>query len=146
MWQEPDLRLALIEKVEAILTNDTASLVESPVLVLEQNITDVNLPIGWLGSPISFEGLDLEEPAASCTFRPQQTDQVYGVFIAGQCYPIINAPRLPDTTGWLIKLAGILISGLAASPGSSFWFDLLKKIINIRLTGSKPVVKASSAG
>jgi len=147
MWQEPDLRQALIEKVETILSSDTTSLVESPVLALEQNITDVNLPVGWLGSPISFDGLALEEPAASCTLTPKQTDQVYGLFISGQCYPIINAPRLPDTTGWLIKLGGILISGLAASPGSSFWFDLLKKIINIRLTGSKPVVvKTASSG
>ena len=60
----------------------------------------------------------MDDPAASCTITPQQEDQVYGLLIAGQCYPIINAPKLPDTTGWLIKLAGILISGLAASPGS----------------------------
>jgi hypothetical protein len=41
-------------------------------------------------------------------------------------------------TGWIIKLVGILISGIAASPGASFWFDILKKIINVRLTGVNP--------
>ncbi len=147
MWDEPDLRLALVEKVEAILTKDSITGEEEQVLVLDQNITDVNLPIGWLGSPIAVEGVASADLENTCTLSPTEETQVYGVFISQQCYPIINAPRLPDTTGWLIKLAGILISGAAASPGSSFWFDLLKKIINIRLTGAKPVeVKIPSAG
>ena len=63
MWQEPDLRLAIIEKVEAILTKDTSVLAEAQVLELEQNITNINLPIGWLGSPIDFNELAIEEPA-----------------------------------------------------------------------------------
>jgi hypothetical protein len=147
MWQEPDLRLAIVEKAEAILTKDSTALEEDQTLVLDQNITDVNLPIGWLGSPIAVEGISSAEPESICTLTPVDETKVYGVFISGQCYPIINAPRLPDTTGWLIKLAGILISGAAASPGSSFWFDLLKKIINIRFTGAKPVeIKVPSAG
>jgi hypothetical protein len=63
---------------------------------------------------------------------------MYGILVSGQCYPIINSPQAKNLTGWLIKLAGILISGVAASPGASFWFDMLKKIINVRLTGVNP--------
>ncbi|MCG8326452.1 MAG: hypothetical protein MI974_02145 [Chitinophagales bacterium] len=34
--------------------------------------------------------------------------------------------------GWLIKLAGFLISAIAVTLGAPFWFDLLKKMLNIR--------------
>ena len=36
-----------------------------------------------------------------------------------------------DTKGWLIKALGLLISGLAAMQGAPFWFDLLKKFLQI---------------
>jgi hypothetical protein len=36
------------------------------------------------------------------------------------------------------KIIGWLLTGIAASMGSSFWFDLLNKFINIRNTGNKP--------
>lgn len=45
----------------------------------------------------------------------------------------------PDTGwGWLFKIIGILVTALAASLGSSFWFDLLKKLVNIRSAGKTP--------
>jgi hypothetical protein len=45
----------------------------------------------------------------------------------------------PDTGwGWLFKISGILVTALAASLGSSFWFDLLKKLVNIRSAGKTP--------
>jgi len=74
----------------------------------------------------------------TCKLFPLQENEIYGILISGECYPIINSPQVTDLTGWLIKLAGILISGVAASPGASFWFDLLKKIINVRLSGVNP--------
>jgi hypothetical protein len=76
--------------------------------------------------------------AKECTLFAVQENQIYGILVSGQCYPIINSPQATNLTGWLIKLAGILISGIAASPGSSFWFDMLKKIVNVRLTGVNP--------
>lgn len=49
-------------------------------------------------------------------------------------------PRMvpKDGGGWIIKILGILISALAVSQGSPFWFDLLSKTTNIRLAGQKP--------
>lgn len=50
----------------------------------------------------------------------------------------------PDTTGWawwrwwMVKIAGLLITGLAISLGAPFWFDVLSKIIQVRATGDKP--------
>ena len=49
--------------------------------------------------------------------------------------------------GWAI--IGILITGLAMSLGASFWFDLLGKFMNVRMTGkTEPTatLEATSAG
>lgn len=43
-----------------------------------------------------------------------------------------------DFSGWIIKILGILFTAFAVSLGSSFWFDLLGKIVNMRSAGKKP--------
>ena len=40
----------------------------------------------------------------------------------------------------LEKLLGWLVTALAISLGATFWFDMLKKLVNIRSTGNVPVV------
>jgi hypothetical protein len=37
-----------------------------------------------------------------------------------------------DVLGWIYKVLGLIISILAVSMGAPFWFDVLKKMINIR--------------
>jgi hypothetical protein len=44
----------------------------------------------------------------------------------------------PVNWDWLWKLLGILISSVAIAMGAPFWFGLLNKIVNLRLTGSPP--------
>ncbi len=47
----------------------------------------------------------------------------------------------PDRPIWLTfikKAIGWLLSGIAISMGSAFWFDLLQKVIGIRNSGGKP--------
>jgi hypothetical protein len=55
----------------------------------------------------------------------------------GQSWPINGSERL-------FKLFGILITMLALSQGSPFWFDLLQKLVNIRLAGTAPDEKDSA--
>ncbi len=63
----------------------------------------------------------------------------------------INAVRSPLGLGWtqvdfsrftiydwFIKVMGWLVTALAISLGAPFWFDLLRKIVNIRSSGNKP--------
>jgi hypothetical protein len=45
---------------------------------------------------------------------------------------------LPESSGWLWKVLGILISSVAVAMGAPFWFDLLNKVVNLRLTGTPP--------
>lgn len=42
------------------------------------------------------------------------------------------------TYDWLAKILGYLVTALAISLGAPFWFDLLRKIVNIRASGNKP--------
>lgn len=37
---------------------------------------------------------------------------------------------------WLIKLAGLILTGIAVTFGAPFWFEILKKLISIRSSGS----------
>lgn len=39
---------------------------------------------------------------------------------------------------WLLKLAGWLVTSFGIMMGAPFWFDLLRKLVNIRNTGEKP--------
>ena len=139
LWREPDLRIAILSNIENILTQqNTTTLNIGQLSTIEQQFSSINLPVGWLGTPISVTGSPEGNISNVCTPFSQQENEIYGVMISGQCYPIINSPQIDDLTGWFIKLVGILLSGIAASPGASFWFDLLKKFINVRLSGVNP--------
>ena len=45
---------------------------------------------------------------------------------------------------WWAKVAGILITWFAVLLGAPFWFDLLKKFVPVRQTGTKPHPSAGS--
>lgn len=57
-----------------------------------------------------------------------------------------SAPYPADTASWLVKLAGFVISAFAVMLGAPFWFDLLKKIVPVRMTGTKPAPSGKQAG
>lgn len=47
--------------------------------------------------------------------------------------------RVPqDLSGWITKILGLLLTAAALTFGAPFWFDLLKKVIGIRSSGSPP--------
>src|SRR5205823_250502 len=53
--------------------------------------------------------------------------------------PVFADPRVPHATwDWLVKLAGLLLTGAALSLGAPFWFDLLNKVTYLRATGNPP--------
>jgi hypothetical protein len=39
---------------------------------------------------------------------------------------------------WIFNFAGWLVTAIAVSLGAPFWFDLLNKLVNLRLAGLKP--------
>jgi hypothetical protein len=46
---------------------------------------------------------------------------------------------------WLMKLAGLAITWLAVLMGAPFWFDLLKQVVPVRMSGTKPVATGDEA-
>ena len=56
--------------------------------------------------------------------------------LAAPGYPI-GRPLQPDQDNLLLVAVGYLLTGLALSLGSSFWFDLLGKFMNIRMAGKR---------
>ena len=71
---------------------------------MKTSLTALNLPFGW----------------TQCAAPPK----------AGTL--CVNGTELPgDGLGWLAKLAGVFITGLAAMQGGPFWFDILGKLISV---------------
>jgi hypothetical protein len=74
------------------------------------DLKSLKLPIGWVGPP--------QKPAA------------------GQAAQPVDPRARPHTfRGWVGKVFGLLVTGLALSLGAPFWFDLLNRVTRLRNTG-----------
>jgi hypothetical protein len=58
---------------------------------------------------------------------------------------LVLKDRQPGLSGFLAKLAGWLITALAAAQGAPFWFDLLNKLLQLRGSGTKPAEQTATA-
>jgi hypothetical protein len=133
LWREPTLRQAIVAHINdyapSVIETD-APILTGSIEFIQQELMSLNIPVGWLF---------IESPSQqNCRFVPSSTDN-FGILWQGRC--IRPSTTQPMTNGWLwaiTKLTGLLISGFAASQGSSFWFDILIKIVNVRTTGNKP--------
>ena len=85
-----------------------------------KQISSVNLPIGW-----SLRKVEAPKD-------PKQADWWYE----------LGFKEKPDLTDLgLVKFLGIILTALMASLGSSFWFELLNKLLNMRNAGKKPLTR-----
>ncbi len=142
LWQDPLVRESLSAQASTFLAqNETVKTPNAQQLAaIETQITQLNIPVGWVGTPLvidaSFAATMPDGTQKTCATLPSSNAQIFGLPLGNKCYPIINAPNFNDLTGWLLKLVGLFISGVAAAQGAPFWFDILKKIINIRTSGT----------
>ncbi len=152
LWREPTLRQAIIAEAQhystanltpAASTNPDGSL-QSPVETipeLQKQLQVLNLPFGWTSNPVDYlagVGCDLSAPSA---YDSQGIpSRLLGIHFGNVCVPVVNALPLSfdNIAGWATKLLGLLLTGAAAAQGAPFWFDILKKFINVRGTGLKP--------
>ena len=134
--QDPALR-ALVAQQAAAFTEESATLMqpagadpshaERAIHVREQALNQLNalgLPLGWRQGEFGEWAVRLvgrEKPSPPDTTRTRLTAAV----------PPAGAPPLS-------KLAGLILTTLAVSLGSPFWFDLLNKVISIRSSGKSP--------
>lgn len=145
LWREPIVRQAMVAQAEAFAQkseDELRPMTANELAALQVQFNTLNVPIGWVGTPLPADksgGVPMMDGSLKkCTLWPQSTIDYYGLRMGRQCYPIINAPAPNDPTGILLKLFGLLVSGVAAAQGAPFWFDILKKTINIRASGANP--------
>ncbi len=148
LWNEPSLRQSVLNNVGQVieqLDGSTYKTQAGQLLSLQQELSTINLPITWIGSSESIQEMQLTL-AGGCSPLPTAANDIYGIMLFNSCHRFINTPFPGDITGWLLKTLGFLITAVATSQGASFWFDILKKIMNIRLTGYNPAETQKAVG
>jgi len=51
----------------------------------------------------------------------------------------VASEGIPKGAAYVVgKFVGWLFSGMAATQGAPFWFEILKQLVNVRSSGKKP--------
>jgi len=161
LWREPAIR-------QVLAANATKFVAENPNLPkpgedalpdvvkdLQEKFVTLNLPVGWIyeTKPVIRDDItgkikmDLENKLPVCP-----NPETYMTYIkdASQPYKIMGSEcilytNLPTTKGeWSLKLLGIFLTAIATMQGAPIWFDILKKLINVRNTGINPAEKSKT--
>ncbi len=94
-----------------------------------------NLPIGWIGASLPSEAdgtVALPDGTKKlCTLTALSNSEFFGIHRGNQCYPIINAPRFNDPTGWLLKMSGLVLTGIISTFLVPVIFDYMKMKVNV---------------
>lgn len=81
--------------------------------------------------PIAPSGSGTPDPLDCVAARVDQIKELQ--------LPVGWASGRPHGAGaWALKLVGLAVTALAGMQGGQFWFDLLGKLVNLRLTGPPP--------
>jgi hypothetical protein len=135
LWREPTLRQQLVAQAEAyakanpVLPTGNGNAGKT-VAELQKDLKDLIIPFGWETTAVFLPS------GQTCQVIPVSKNAVWGVWSGNSCKKVTNAPI--DSTGWMGKIAGIIITALAAAQGAPFWFDILKKLVNVRSSGANP--------
>ena len=103
----------------------------------------IDVPLGWFcESCINHEETTTQKGSSSAGQAKKQSsasknscnEQRNVVEANSKCV----RGQLPVGAGWLVKIFGLLLTTLAIGQGAPFWFDLLQKLVNLRLAGDAP--------
>lgn len=137
LWREPVLRDLVANNANLVLSQytDENGYLDVEAISTIQLLQDqyLNIPIGWSFSAIT------PLPPQACSFSPAPGD-VFGFRLRDACFRPTGTRDTTHGWGWLfLKVAGLFVTGLALAQGSSFWFDILSTVINVRSAGKRPV-------
>lgn len=122
LWREPTVRQAIVATAQNNQASQTSPGVESLTQV-PSVVNSLAIPVGWTTVPAANQNM--------CNWPPQPENHP-AIWSGSACRELINLPAVGDIWGWVTKIFGILLSGLAASAGAPFWFDILRKLLNLR--------------
>lgn len=135
LWREPTLRQIIVQQAEMFAQRNAAPTTDAtpPVDAVRQvqdQLQALMIPFGWQTETYVLQ------PGETCRLLPYRPGAVWGVPSGQICKRIANAPT--DRTGWMSKVGGWLLTAMAAAQGAPFWFDLLKRLVNVRSSGPNP--------
>ena len=137
LWREPSVREALARNA-ADFDLTQADLEANPEEALQNfrnQFVGLTLPIGWGFTRV--ENTSFYDD--NCQLFPRE-NQSFGLPIIGSTL-CITPPNSNSQANLAIKVLGIFLTALAARQGAPFWFDILKRVVNLRSTGANPVEK-----
>ncbi len=143
LWREPMVRQMLAAYASTYAENAAAmpsAEVVPPadtVETLQEELSGLQIPIGWQLDAIETYG----KVCSPISFGSERVFGLPGLDENGQpiCARITNLPRSTDE--WVMKVIGLLVTGAAAAQGAPFWFDILKRLVQVRGAGAKPEEK-----
>ena len=137
LWREPAVREALAQS--AVNFEIPQQQLESNPAQALQDFTDqfsgLSLPVGW----VINESTGTAISDINCKLFPGDK-QAFGIPVpwTNKC---VAPPKSNNQNNILLKLIGIFITAMAARQGAPFWFDFLKRFVNLRGTGANPAEK-----
>jgi hypothetical protein len=147
LWREPAVREILVTQASNYQPPEgqTDTNPQQTVQQLTQQFGSLSLPVGWdiemYGNKLQAFG-SLATYNSNCQLFPHN-NQYFGIPVFGSNI-CITQQRSVDATNILLKLFGILITAGATAQGAPFWFDVLKRFVNLRGTGPNPNEKGAS--
>jgi uncharacterized protein Yka (UPF0111/DUF47 family) len=105
---DPILRTSITQTADQLVADSNGDLNDNIVQMQEA----VNQALDEIPFPLGYNNVVIQQQLA-----------------AEESWPVKFVPR---------RLLGWLVSGFAISMGSTFWFNVLKKVVNVRNTGEKP--------
>jgi hypothetical protein len=139
LWREPAVRQVLAQNA-ANFELPQEQLEANPEEALQNfrnQFAGLSLPIGWGFTRVPSLAL----VDSNCQLFPEE-GQSFGIPVIGSNL-CITPPYSNDQANLALKTLGIIITALAARQGAPFWFDILKRAVNLRGTGANPAEKES---
>jgi hypothetical protein len=139
LWREPTVRQIIANQASSFQPSQTQAVAPSQAVEqFTQQFYGLNLPMGWdieiYGAPALYN--------SACQLFPRGS-QYFGIPLFGSNI-CLTQPRSSGQTNILLKLLGITITAGATAQGAPFWFDMLKRLVNLRGTGPNPAEKGAS--
>jgi hypothetical protein len=110
--------------------NDTAG-VKAPTAVVQRDSEPLDWLTGSTSTDISGRKMDAAIPDHEDVGGSKNVN-------AEVKAPTVVEQRDTEHFNWLTKLVGLLITTFAVSLGAPFWFDLLKRFMQVREAGKRP--------
>lgn len=137
LWREPSVREVLAQNASQfqLPQGEMQSNPEQALQDFRDQFSGLSLPVGWVINESTGKAIS----DINCQLFPG-VKQAFGIPIIGTS-KCVAPPQSNNQTNILLKLVGIFITALAARQGAPFWFDILKRVVNLRGTGANPAEK-----